>query len=198
MDGYSRLVAWLKVLLPLMAILLLSTLFLLSRSIDPVATLPFAETEIDERLSEQQITDPVFSGTTNSGDRVSLTAETMATRSGRNNDAVDFAAQIDLVSGTRVNLVSDRGQFDLSANISTFSGNVVITTSSGFNLYSEQLIAEFDALLLDSPGAVQGDSPFGTLEAGQMRLQRQEAGSDAHLVFTNGVKLIYSPKIEEE
>lgn len=198
MDGYSRLVAWLKVLLPLMAILLLSTLFLLSRSVDPVATLPFAETEIDERLSEQQITDPIFSGTTNSGDRVSISAETMATRSDKNNKAVDFSAQIDLLSGTRINLVSDQGQFDMSANVSTFSGNVVITTSSGFNLYSEQLIAEFDALLLESPGAVQGDGPFGTLDAGQMRLQREEVGSNAHLVFTNGVKLIYSPKIIEE
>ena len=198
MDGYSRLVAWLKVLLPLMAILLLSTLFLLSRNVDPVATLPFAETEIDERVSEQQITGPFFSGTTSGGDRVSLSAEKMATRSGLNNEAVDLAAQIDLVSGTRLILMSDQGQFDMAANTSTLVGNVVITTSSGFNLSSETLIADFDSLSVQSPGAVQGFAPFGTLDAGQMRLQREEAGSDAHLVFTNGVKLVYTPQKNEE
>ncbi|MEO1555342.1 MAG: hypothetical protein AAFS01_02845 [Pseudomonadota bacterium] len=198
MDGYSRLVAWLKVLLPLMALLLLSTLFLLSRNVDPVATLPFANTEIDARLDEQQITGPFFSGTTNSGDRVSLSAETMATRSGLNNEAIDFSAQIDLVSGTRVVLMSDQGQFNMAANSSTLSGNVVITTSSGFKLSSEVLVADFDALMLQSPGAVQGFGPFGTLDAGQMRLQRKEDGNNAHLVFTNGVKLIYTPQKREE
>ncbi|MEQ3710560.1 hypothetical protein [Tateyamaria sp.] len=172
MDGYSRLVAWLKVLLPLMALLLLSTLFLLSRNVDPVTTLPFATTEIDEKVSEQQITSPFFSGTTNGGDRVSLTADTMATRSGLNNEAVDLSAQIDLVSGTRIILMSDQGQFDMEENISTLVGNVVITTSSGFNLYSETLIADFDSLLVQSPGAVQGFAPFGTIDSGQMRLQR--------------------------
>ena len=198
MDGYSRLVAWLKVLLPLMALLLLSTLFLLSRNVDPVATLPFADTEIDARLSEQQITGPFFSGTTTGGDRVSLSAETMATRSGFNNEAVDFSAQIDLTSGTRINLVSDQGQFDMETNTSTFTENVVITTSSGFNLLSDALIAELDALELESPGVVQGTGPFGTLDAGQMRLQRDGADSNAHLLFTNGVKLIYTPQIKEE
>jgi len=198
MDGYSRLVAWLKVLLPLMAILLLSTLFLLSRNVEPVATLPFANSEIDERVNEQQITRPFFSGTTNGGDRISLSADTMATRSGLNNEAAELSAQIDLVSGTRIILMSDHGQFDMAENTSTLAGNVVITTSSGFNLSSETLIADFDSLMLQSPGTVQGFAPFGTLNAGRMRLQRQETGSNAHLVFTNGVKLIYTPQNKEE
>ncbi|WP_299728192.1 hypothetical protein [uncultured Tateyamaria sp.] len=194
MDGYSKLVAWLKVLLPLTALLLLSTLFLLSRNVDPMATLPFADTEIDERLRGQQITAPFFSGTTDAGDRVSVSAQTMATRSGLNNEATEFSAQIDLPSGTRINLVSDQGQFDLSGNTSILQGNVVITTSSGFSLASEELLAEFDTLVLDSPGAVQGTGPFGTLDAGRMRLERRETESNAHLIFTNRVKLIYTPE----
>ena len=198
MDGYSRLVAWLKVVLPLMALLLLSTLFLLSRNVDPMAALPFSDTEIDDRLREQQITRPFFSGTTNGGDRVSVSAATMASRSGLNNEAVDFSAQIDLASGTRVILISDQGQFDLASNTSTLEGNVKITTSSGFNLSTEALIAEFDSFLVESPGSVQGFGPFGTLTAGQMKLQRKGANSNAHLVFTNGVELIYTPEKREE
>lgn len=198
MDGYSRLVAWLKVLLPLTALLLLSTVFLLSRNVDPMANLPFAETEIDERLRGQQITAPFFSGTTDAGDQVTVAAQTMATRSSLNNEATDLFAQIDLSSGTRITLVSDQGQFDLSGNSSTLRGNVVMTTSSGFALSSDELLAEFDTLMLESPGTVQGTGPLGTLDAGRMRLERSAADSNAQMIFTNGVKLIYTPKIREE
>ena len=37
---YSRLIAWLKILLPLGALILLSTIFLYSRSTDPISVIP--------------------------------------------------------------------------------------------------------------------------------------------------------------
>lgn len=198
MDGYSRLVAWLKVVLPLTALVLLSTLFLLSRNIDPMAALPFADTEIDERLDGQQITAPFFSGTTKNGDRISVSAGTMATRTAANSEALDFSARIDLASGTRVILIADRGQFDMVQSASTLTGNVVITTSTGYRLASDVLRGEFDTLLLESPGPVAGNGPLGTLDAGGMRLSRRATDANAHLVFTNGVKLVYSPEIRKE
>ncbi|MEO0504251.1 MAG: hypothetical protein AAFZ14_13070, partial [Pseudomonadota bacterium] len=70
MDRYSRFVAWLKVLLPLAALALLSTLFLLSRNTDPIAAVPFADDELLDRVRDEQITGPFFSGTTTDGDRV--------------------------------------------------------------------------------------------------------------------------------
>lgn len=198
MDGYSRLIAWLKVLLPLMALVLLSTLFLLSRNIDPMAALPFADTEINERLSGQQITGPFFSGTTDGGDLVSVSAGTMSTRSDLKNEAQDFSAQIDLAAGTRIILFADRGEFDLASSESTLEGNVVITTSTGYKLSSDALVADFDELALTSPGPVTGTGPFGTLDAGNMHLQQATQGTNAQLIFTNRVKLIYSPQTREE
>lgn len=198
MDGYSRLVAWLKVLLPLMALLLLSTLFLLSRNIDPMAALPFADTEIDERLSGQQITGPFFSGSTDGGDLVTVSAGTMSTRSGLKNEALDFSAQIDLATGTRITLIADRGLFDLSSNESSLEGNVVITTSAGLRLTSDEVLADFNELAITSPGAVKGTAPFGTLDAGMMRLEQAKGETNAQLIFTNRVKLIYTPQIREE
>ena len=198
MDRYSRLVAWLKVLLPLTALGLLSTLFLLSRNIDPMAAIPFAETEIAERLKGQQITAPFFSGTTSAGDRVTVSAGKMATRSGSNNEASDLSAQIDLASGTRVVLFSDTGAFDMLGGETMLSGDVVITTSTGYKLTSDALRTNFDTLSVESPGPVMGSGPFGTLNAGRMQLQRVEGNENAQLIFTNGVKLIYDPKSLEE
>ena len=53
-------------------------------------------------------------------------------------------------------------------------------------------------LELRSDGAVQGQAPFGTLEAGRMELKTDSLTNNAHLLFKDGVKLIYDPKLVED
>ena len=74
-DGYSRAVAIFKVLLPLAALGILATLFLISRGSQMDAVIPFAEDELNERTTNQQITKPFFSGTTAQGDELVVTAD---------------------------------------------------------------------------------------------------------------------------
>lgn len=195
MDRYSRMVAWLKVLLPLMALGLLSTLFLLSRNIDPMASIPFADSEIKERLRDQQITGPFFSGSTERGDQISFSAKKMGTGSSIGTTiAEDLSAQIDLASGSRIVFFADKGVVNLGQDISTLSGNVLITTSSGYKINSDQLITAMTTLSIESPGEVIAIGPIGDLTAGTMRLDAPENDTNAQLVFTNGVKLIYDPQ----
>ena len=47
---HSRLVRVLKIALPLIALLLLSTLFLFSRKINPEDAIPYASVDVDDRL----------------------------------------------------------------------------------------------------------------------------------------------------
>jgi lipopolysaccharide export system protein LptC len=198
MDRYSRMVAWLKVLLPLMALGLLSTLFLLSRNIDPMAAIPFADSEIQDRLRDQQVTGPFFSGSTIRGDQISFSAGKMGTASNDGTTAEDISAQIDLASGSRIVFFADRGVIDLAQDQSTLSGNVLITTSSGYKINSDRLIAAMSALSVESPKEVTATGPIGTLTAGAMRLNAPENAGNAQLVFTDGVKLIYDPQMIEE
>lgn len=193
MDHYSRFVAWLKVLLPLMALMLLSTLFLLSRNIDPIAAIPFAEDEIQERLRNEQITAPFFSGTTDAGDRVAISAQSMKMGKKRGNEANDMWAQIDLSSGGRVVLSADKGIFDMQEGRSSLQGNVSIATSTGYEITTEALSTNFETLVVETPGPVVATGPIGTLNAGKMRLIRRNHEENAHLIFTKGVKLLYRP-----
>ena len=48
---HSRLVYWLKITLPLVALMILSSVFLLSRSIRPEDAIPFAEVDIADRVT---------------------------------------------------------------------------------------------------------------------------------------------------
>jgi lipopolysaccharide export system protein LptC len=74
LDGWSRLVALLKVLLPLTALAILSTLFLISNRINPDDALPYAEVDVEARLKEPRITAPTYAGTTSDGAALEVTA----------------------------------------------------------------------------------------------------------------------------
>lgn len=199
-DRYSRMIGMLKVVLPLMALAILSTLFLLSRVIDPEAVIPFADKEIQDRLRDQQVTGPIYHATTADGDKISFAAEKLITVQGNTgaNEAEDVTVTMDLNTGTNIVLNAARGHVDIAADRTNLEGDVVITTSTGYRINSDMLITQMSSLEVESPGAVHADGPVGTLDAGAMTLNAGKQGKPAQLVFTNGVKLVYEPKPDEE
>lgn len=199
-DSYSRLVSWLKVLLPLMALGLLSTLFLLSRAVDPQTSIPFADKEIQDRLREQIVTGPFYYGTTPEGDEIAFSADSLTTP--QEEVGINRAEKVDLVidlsSGGQITLTSNSGIFDLPNDSADLEGDVIITTSTGYRITSNRMLSELSGLYVRSPGAVQSEGPFGRLDAGAMVLSSKGGDGGAHLVFTNGVKLVYVPGSQKE
>ena len=199
-DRYSRLVGWLKVVLPLLALGLLSTLFLISRAIDTETVIPFADKEIQDRLRDQQVTGPVYYAVTADGEEISFAADKLTTPQGvtGSNAAETVEVTMDLVGGAQVTLNASRGDFNIEQDNADLQGDVVIRTSTGYRLESERMITQMSSLDVTSPGPVQGDGPVGTLDAGAMSLTAGKAGGPAQLVFTKGVKLVYIPNIKDE
>ena len=196
MDRYSRMIAFLKVLLPLMALALLSTLFLLSQNTEPMASIPFAEAEVNERMRDQQITGPFFSGSTEQGDQISFSAGKIGVADGNGRvTANDISAQIDLSSGARLVFFADLGEVDIANDTSVLSGKVLITTSTGYKINSERLVSAMTSLNMESPNKIIAEGPLGTFSAGSMRLTFSEKTKFTQMIFTNAVKLIYDPKI---
>ena len=75
-NTYSRLIAWLKVLLPVLALVLLSTMFLIARTIDPNRALAYAKVNLDNLTRSQRVSAPRFSGVTEDGAALSFSAST--------------------------------------------------------------------------------------------------------------------------
>ncbi|KAE9630927.1 LPS export ABC transporter periplasmic protein LptC [Parasedimentitalea maritima] len=198
MDRYSRMVAFLKVLLPLTALVLLSTLFLISRGVDTDATIPFAEHEIEERMRGQQVTAPFFSGTTAQGDEITVTAS-IARPGGLASPAVatDLQAVIKMADGGRLMLTSNSGEVYLDKDIASFSGDVAITSTSGLEVTTDLLNATLSGISANSPGPVKATGPIGVLNAGSMQLETKTQGGPLHMLFNNGVKLVYDPQKSE-
>jgi len=62
---------------------------------------------------------------------------------------------------------------------------------------TNRLDAHLDRLLATTPTEVSVASPLGNFTAGRMRLHVPGPGGAAELLFSEGVKLIYRPKMAE-
>lgn len=198
MDQYSRWVAFLKVLLPLAALGLLSTLFLLSRKVDPDATIPFADRELSDRLADQQLTRPVFTGTSTEGDDIYMSAaRVLPPTEDEPARAEQIQARLEGKRGQMIRLQSDRGTLEDQIGRATLMDNIVIETSTGYVLHTARLTARLDQSEATAPGKVTGHGPLGEFQAGGMQITSKNEGDGLHIVFKNGVRLVYDPKQTE-
>ncbi len=195
-NFHSTAVAWLKVLLPLAALGILSTLFLVSRTINPEDAIPFAEVDVEDRIREPRVTAPTWAGMTEDGSALTVTAAEARpdAAGGDGANATALHAVLDLPGGGRADLQAATGRLDLAANRLVVDGGVTITTSTGYTLRTQALDAALDRTGLIAPGAIAGDGPGGQLTAGAMELTATGAKPARYvMVFKNGVRLLYQP-----
>ncbi|WP_386679444.1 hypothetical protein [Loktanella sp. R86503] len=192
-NFHSQLVGWLKILLPLAALMLLSTLFLFARNTGTSSEIPFAE--IDAAAAEQRIAAPRFSGLTNAGDILSISAEAARPdTSGGTDITIDMPRlSLDATDGTTLRITAGTGQVDTSANTAHLGGLARLETSSGYVMETAGLQADLTTGTVTSDGALEIQAPFGQLNAGQVTFEAGNDGAGQQMNFTKGVKLVYTP-----
>lgn len=193
-NTYSRVVAWTKVILPLMALALLSTLFLFSRSPDPERAIPFAEVDVQELAREQRVGNPRIAGTLPDGREVIFTAERAAPAltNPRLISANGVEARIDLDTDAFMLIVSGDALFDTRNETAELTENVTMTNSSGMRLNTATLLLDLAQATADAPQQVHLTGPGVDLTAGSMRLSTVD-GNDVAL-FNGGVRVLYEPQ----
>lgn len=192
---YSRMIAWLKVLLPLVALVILSTLFLFARPSNPIAVLPFAEVELEEKLRSQGITEPYFSGQTEGGDLIAMKATSARPDPEALNivNSVDVDVEITFDEGGAARFKSDAAQVNTDRQTAQLVGDVHITSTAGFELQTQELLLNLVEGRARSDQIVYGSGPFGQFQAGSMLYSGDNSAQNAQFHFDNGVKLIYTP-----
>lgn len=193
-DGHSRLVFWLKIVLPLIALAILSTLFLVSRNIGGNGTVPFSDVDLDALARDPQLSAPQYSAMTEDGAALTVQSD-LARPTAAGVVATAIAARYESQGGLRIDLSAAEGSFDEVAGTLSMSGGVEVETSSGYRLETGDLTGRLDRTQLSAPGAVVAEAPFGRIDAGAMQLDREDGNSgDSILVFKNRVRLVYDPK----
>jgi len=197
-DGHSRLVGWLKVALPLLALAILSSLFLVARTIDPEGAITFSEAELADRLREPRVTAPAFAGVTRDGATVTVTAAMAKPATEGGASAEEVRAQLETPDGARSVLTAGALALAQDGKTATLRGGVLLAHSLGYEFRTDSMVLDLDRTGAQSEGAVEGFGPLGRLTAGQMTLSQPEAGRpDYLLVFNKGVSLIYQPGAAE-
>lgn len=197
---HSRLVFWLKILLPLAALAILSTLFLISRGVRPEDAIPYGKGELEDRLRSPRLTEPDFAGVTADGAALSLKAAEVVL--GPQDGAVpadgrDLTGLLETPDGVRTELAAKAARFDQEAGLMVLSGGVDLTSSSGYRISTPGLTVALDRTELTSQGAVTATGPAFDFEAGSMRLALADAGAGTYLlVFNGGVRMLYRPQMQ--
>lgn len=193
-NRYSTTIAWAKVALPLIALALLSTLFLLSRTPDPEDALPFAQVDVDQLVREQRLSRPRFAGTLDDGREVTLVADSAAAAVQDPNTILLTAVEsrLSLSGGVALLLSADRGDLELARQMVALDGSVTAIVTTGYRMSTERLTVSLDSMRLTAPEAIVLTGPGLTLEAGAMTLTGADGAS--FLSFTAGVRLLYQPQ----
>jgi len=200
-DRRSSVIYGLKVVLPVLALALLSTIFLVARKPHEESFLPNLELLIDRENGSDGMRKSLYAGSTDAGDALSVRANSV-TPDSEDPDllrARDFELDIDYVDGRDLAVQSREATFDEGGDAIDLEGSVHIVTSDGYDMRTDRLIAQTNTGFASSPGPVVVDAPMGKLTAGAMEITR-ENGEDGttQMFFTQGVKLVYQRETQQE
>jgi len=195
-NAYSRFIAAAKIVLPLAALALLSTLFLFSRNTDPNRAIPYAQVDVERLAREQRISAPHYTGVTRDGTAISVSARQATPRDGAPDEATatGLLARLDFAGGTHADIAAAEGRIDTGESLATLAGGVTIDTSDGYHVETQRLRTALDRTSVVTEAPISADSPMGELSAGRMELTDNGGENGGYvLVFKEGVKLIYQP-----
>lgn len=198
-DLRSRIVTILKVGLPLVALGMLSALFLIQTD-DSIGggSIEFGTADMAALGSGLSVTNPVLTGTTSGNDRFRFTADRVVPDAAPPTHAsmTNLTGQIAFDAGANVDLSAPTGALDIPAQQMVLGGPVHVVTSDGYRMQADGMQFDLGKGVLESSGANRTDGPQGSIEAGSLRVEPtgtdKSAGSRL-ISFGKGVRVIYDP-----
>lgn len=193
----TRLVRWAKVLLPLAALGLMSTVFLIAKGPGAPAALPFAR--LSEIAAGQRLDRPRLAGVASDGTALVLSADRLSPVPGRPDAFALVRPHLEAraVDGRTARLDARAGEVNGPARTVRLTGEVRLEASGDIAVRAATALADLDTGRLTAR-TVEAEAPFGTLRAGGLEMLGPlpgagEGPASASMVFNGGVRLLYLP-----
>ena len=193
---YFRVINFLKIALPVIGVGLIIAMFILSRDQVSKAVLPFDKNKFEHELAKQQINQLYYSGQTDAGDELALSAQAAA-ESLEGQDKLEMksvSATVKTKYGLEINATALFGEYLYSEKLLKMSGSVLISSSTGYQLSTPALLVSTDGTYIRGVGPVEGFSPMGKIQAGKIEIKRENANAPMQLWFSEKVMIDYEPK----
>lgn len=184
-----------KIALPLIAVGLLATVFLVPKEDGFEGGLVFSRIDLETLGDGLTIRNPRFSGVTSGGDTFSLTADTaipdaaVPTRM----EMDQIQAEMRASTGQVVTVRAKSGKALVKEQLLQLTDGVTIDSSDGYQLVTDGGEIDMATATFVSSGPVTFSGPGTRVTAGQMRLQDSNGTENRMLWFEKGVKVTYLP-----
>tara|TARA_A100001011_G_C14207993_1_gene798670 strand:- start:344 stop:940 length:597 start_codon:yes stop_codon:yes gene_type:complete len=186
---YTRLVFWLKLMLGLSAILLFFVIFVFSYYKEEDTS--FKVITKDVRIGLKfQARDTHITGNTSDGGTFDFHAKAL-NPSHQNDKTVILSnplGKIAFSSEQTFDFSSDFASFNLDKKNIFFNGNLIIKSSRGTIIKTEELIADFERKLLVGPKKTLVETEIGYLVSGGMEIS-YSSNIEENIFLKNGVEL---------
>lgn len=198
-KSYSRAIKWAKLIMPVIAVLLLASVFIFGKEDALRSGTISIDADTINLTTDQKITNPQFSGLTNLGDSFILKAiEAMPdSPSPEKIDLIVPSLEFDALQGVGFKISSKNGSVNFIKQSAELNGNVYIDMTNGYKAISEKIQLNLKLGNLIAPNSVEASGPYGKIIAGSMELfkdfDNKTSQVSGNLNFSDGVTLIYLP-----
>jgi len=195
-DKYSTLVAIFKVMLPCLALIILSTLFLLPDNRTKIQALNTIDKSTLDIVKKAGVNKPSFRGTLASGSNLELYATEIIPKNNDKNiiEINEISARLELNRNNWATASAKKGVVNISEQTAEMVGKVSVKSSNGVLIETSDLKVFYAKSLVKTEGAVFMKGPFGTIKAGSAEFydMNQNSGIGYVLLFNKGVKMQYN------
>ena len=193
--AYSRVVAWMKVLLPLGAVVLIAAIFVSARDKSDLTKIFTAE-ELATLGAGLRLDNPRFAGVTEQGEPFAIRADWALPDSAmpRFIDLERPEGEIKMSDGRTIAARAALGRMHREEKTLVLEGGVVLDTSDGYHIETGLIEIDLGAKTANAPGPVSGTGPRGQIDAGSFRAAAGEGAAGAGQIwFENRVRLVFIP-----
>jgi lipopolysaccharide export system protein LptC len=196
-DSYSFFIAWVKTLLPIVALGMLSTIFLFSGKVDVTQSLPYAELNVEDIIREQRITEPYFTGISEGGIEFALSAAYATPNASQPSilNVSKLRVEFKTPQGNTAEITAGLGEMNTETKNAKISQGVNLASKLNFWITTETLDIDFNDSYASTNGPFKGVFSLGSIESGNMVLKM--ITGDQQIIFTNGVRMLYNPKVTQ-
>jgi lipopolysaccharide export system protein LptC len=195
-EVHSRVVAILKLGLPLVALALVASVFLVQTDDRVGGTIAFSEADVAQLGDGLRLTNSVFTGTTASGDRFRFAAAVVVPDAAPPKRAAltKLDGSLELIEGPTVSLSAERGNLYIPTQRLDIDGNVRITSSDGYVMVADKATIDFASGTFVAGDTVATTGPLGEITSGSLHVSPAASTGEARrFSFSNGVHVVYDP-----
>lgn len=188
---YSKVVTWLKILLPLLALAVLGTVFLFNSNDGFEAGFSFSQADLDTLENGSSLNRPQIDGITEKGEPFQVIAEKITSVDGDQNEVMvtALAGRFSFATGAWAKLRADTAHLSVASQILMLENGGELEISDGNIATVRRLEVQLSTGEMQGEGIV-ANGPLGRISAENFRIEAGE-GENRVLWFENQVKMVY-------